>query len=133
MIDPPIDSENFRGDGAVFALVLAHARRAYWHAHGGSEAFRSAQMFVDGEKCKHWLCALCRNEESGFRRYLCDAVELTPMELKPTKCIACEHPLIDHWQYEFDWAVHRDLIVGSLGLDVAEYVRLVKAGRHARN
>lgn len=80
-----IDSRQFSGPGAVFGLVLAHVRSDYWWAPRDSEAYRTAEMFIEGGTCEH------------------DGVI-------------------------YDWKEHRDMIIGSLGMDVAGFVAAVKGG-----
>jgi hypothetical protein len=81
-----IDTTQFTGPGAVFALILANVRHDYWHAKRGSKSFETAERFLEGGTCVH----------EGV---------------------------------VYDWKKHRDLIVGSLGIDVRAYVEMVKKGR----
>lgn len=37
----------------MFGLILAFVRWDYWYQPKGSNAFRSAEMFLDGATCEH--------------------------------------------------------------------------------
>lgn len=49
----PVDTTQFTGPGAIFALVLAFVRWDYWYADEDSRAFQTAKMFLDGGTCMH--------------------------------------------------------------------------------
>lgn len=81
-----VDTTQFRGEGAIFGLVLAFVRKDYWYAPADSVAFRTAKKFLDGGTC-------------------------------------------DHGGETYDWGEWRDIVIGSLGIEVAGFVSAVKSGR----
>ena len=126
-----IETSEFRGAGAIFGLVLAGVRDDYWNAAEESHAFRTAKLFLDGEKCTHWICALCdHRDESGWERKWCKVPHAFFDAWAPSNpCMFCGHELSGHVEYEFDWGAWRDIVIGSLGMEVRGFVKAVKTGR----
>lgn len=119
------DSAQFDGPGAVFGLVLAWVRYHYWYAPVDSTAFETATAFLDGERCEHVQCPTCNAhcDSAAYEamRYAGDQVEQWPCQ--------CGHLLREHWLIEYDWKEYRDMMIGSLGMNVPGFVAAVKAGR----